>query len=285
VVHPARELWHRLEAIHAVLYFDDYPREVLRDAGMRGFWMGYFAARSAPMGPVNAPVVTATFFNFHPGMVQRAIPDAWSFSSCEQILEARRTSTVDTITRIVPDVVARAEQVTPVLEFVVDAAPDAGRPLFAANRAVDPGDDPVARLWQAATALREHRGDGHVAALTTLDVDGCEAHVLAAGWKGLAPEMIRAARGWSEDDWTDAVHRLRGRGWIGDDGDLTDKGRDARAQIEHHTDVLAWSAYRVLDDEADALLEGLRPLSDAVLDSGVISFPNPMGLPLSPEDP
>ena len=66
----------------------------------------------------------------------------------------------------------------------------------------------------------------------------------------LSPEMIRAARGWSEDDWSDAVHRLRGRGWIGDDGDLTDKGREARAQIEHHTDVLAWSAYRVLDDDA-----------------------------------
>jgi hypothetical protein len=49
--------------------------------------------------------------------------------------------------------------------------------------------------------------------------------------------------------------------------------------------VLAWSAYRVLDDDAEALLEDLRPFSDAVLDSGVITFPNPMGLPFSPEDP
>jgi hypothetical protein len=284
-VHRARELWHRLETVHAVLYFDDHPRQALADAGLRGFWMGYFAGRSAPMGEVGAPVVTATFFNFHPAMVQRAIPDAWTFASPERVLDARRTATVDTITRLLPDAVAHAERIAPELQYVVDAAPEAGRPLFAANRALDAGDDPVARLWQAATALREHRGDGHVAALTTLDLDGCEAHVLAAAWKGVPAEMIRAARGWSEDDWADAVERLRRRGWIGDDEQLTDKGRDVRDQIERHTDVLAWSAFRVLDDGGDELLEGLRPFSDAVLDSGVITFPNPMGLPFSPEDP
>jgi hypothetical protein len=284
-VHRARELWHRLESIHAVLYFDDQPRNALSEAGLRGFWMGYFAARSAPMGPVAAPVVTATFFNFNPMMIERAIPEAWTFSSPEQVLEVRRTSAVETLTRLVPDAAARAEEVAPMLEDLVGGSPEAGRPLFAANRGVDPGDDPVARLWQAATALREHRGDGHVAALTTLDLDGCEAHVLAAAWKGLPPELIQAARGWSEEDWAGAVHRLHRRGWMGEDGQLTDKGRAAREQIEHHTDVLAWSAYRLLDDEGDALLELLLPLSDAVLESGVINFPNPMGLPFSPEDP
>ena len=49
-------------------------RDALSEAGLRGFWMGYFAARSAPMGPVAAPVVTATFFNFNPMMVERALP-------------------------------------------------------------------------------------------------------------------------------------------------------------------------------------------------------------------
>ena len=284
-MHPARELWHRLEAVHAVLYFDDHPRQVLSDAGLRGFWMGYFAARSAPMGAVDAPVVTATFFNFHPSMVERAIPDAWTYASPEQVLDARRSAAVDTLTRLVPDAAEHAERIAPELQYVIDSTPDSGRPLFAANRALEPGDDPVARLWQAATSLREHRGDGHVAALTTLDLDGCEAHVLSAAWKGLPAEMIRATRGWSEDDWVGAVHRLSRRGWIGDDEQLTDKGREAREQIERLTDVLAWSAYRVLDDDGDDLLAALRPFSDAVLDSGVITFPNPMGLPLSPEDP
>ena len=98
----ARELWHRLEAVNAVLYFDDGPRQALAAAGFRGFWMGYFAARAAPMGPVAAPVVTATFFNFQPAMVDRAIPDAWSFGSPRGALDARRTSTAATLRRLLP---------------------------------------------------------------------------------------------------------------------------------------------------------------------------------------
>jgi hypothetical protein len=35
----------------------------------------------------------------------------------------------------------------------------------------------VTVLWQAATVLREHRGDGHVAALVVEGLDGCQAHV------------------------------------------------------------------------------------------------------------
>ncbi len=285
MVHRAREFWHRLETIHAVLYFDEEPRSALSDAGMRGFWMGYFGARSAPMGAVSAPVVTATFFNFHPRMVNRAIPDAWSCASPHAVLDARRVSTASTIYRLLPDAERLAEKVVNLLEFVVGAAPEAGRPLFAANRALDAGSDPVERLWQAATAMREHRGDGHVAALTSLDLDGCEAHVLAAAWKGIPGELIRAARGWSDDDWYSAVERLRARRWLDRDDDLTDRGRKLRIEIEDHTDALAWSAFRVLDDEGDALLDGLRPFSNTILDSGIITFPNPMGLPYSPIDP
>jgi hypothetical protein len=267
------------------LYFDDAPRAALSDAGLRGFWMGYFAARSAPMGAVNAPAVTATFFNFHPTMVYRAIPDAWSYASPDEVLDARRASTAETIYRVLPDAAKHAERVLPELEFVVGAAPEAGRPLFAANRAIDAGDDPVERLWQAATAMREHRGDGHVAALTALDLDGCEAHVLSAAWKGIPGELIRTARGWTDDDWDGAVQRLQARRWLGHDHDLTDRGRKLRTEIEDHTDALAWSAFRVLDDDGDALLDGLRPFSNTILDSGIITFPNPMGLPYSPQNP
>jgi hypothetical protein len=237
------------------------------------------------MGAVAAPVVMATFFNFHPDMVHRAIPDAWSFASPDAVLDARRVSTAETITRLVPDAAALAEPIVPVLEHLVAATPEAGRPLFAANRAVLAGDDPVARLWQAASALREHRGDGHVAALTSLDLDGCEVHVLSAAWKNIPPEVMRNGRGWSEDDWHGAVYRLHRRGWIDSAGELTDKGRAAREHIEQHTDALAWSAYRPLEENIDPLLESLQPFRDSILASGVITFPNPMGLPADPNDP
>ena len=37
----------------------------------------YFATRAAPLGPVSAPVVVATFFNFSPAAVSMWIPAVW----------------------------------------------------------------------------------------------------------------------------------------------------------------------------------------------------------------
>ncbi len=50
----ARRLWSRLEPIHVVTYFSPEARAELSAAGYKGFWMGYFAGRAAPMGPVGA---------------------------------------------------------------------------------------------------------------------------------------------------------------------------------------------------------------------------------------
>src|SRR5581483_10713913 len=281
----ARALWHRLELVHAVVYFDDTPRDAFTDAGLRGFWMGYFAGRSAPMGPVGAAVVTAAFFNFHPAMVRRALPDAWTFATPDAVLDARRTSTAAALRHIAPGTDDLAAALAPLLERAIASAPDAGRPLFAANRALEQPDDPVERLWLAATCLREHRGDGHVAALTSLGIDGCEAHVLSAAWKRLPPQMILDSRGWSEDDWAAATDRLRSRGWIDGDGVLTSQGREVREQIEAHTDVLAFAPYRVLGDDVSSVLDGLQPFAEAVVESGVVRFPNPMALPATPDAP
>ncbi|MFE7327812.1 hypothetical protein ACFU8W_22980 [Streptomyces sp. NPDC057565] len=40
------------------------------------FWMGYFAARTAPMGRAD-PGAAAALGVFAPGMVARALPAAW----------------------------------------------------------------------------------------------------------------------------------------------------------------------------------------------------------------
>src|SRR5580658_1263845 len=74
-----RRLWHRLEHLHAVTYFAPECREAHARAGLKGFWMGYFASRAAPLGPVGPGIVEALFFNFAPAMVRRAIPDAWDY--------------------------------------------------------------------------------------------------------------------------------------------------------------------------------------------------------------
>ncbi|MDP9167165.1 MAG: hypothetical protein M3O32_14065, partial [Actinomycetota bacterium] len=77
----ARRLFDRFEPIHALTYFAPEARQAFDRAGYRGFWMGYFANRSAPLGAVAPDVVTAIFNNFAPSHVARALPAAWDFAS------------------------------------------------------------------------------------------------------------------------------------------------------------------------------------------------------------
>jgi len=165
-----------------------------------------------------------------------------------------------------------------VLAEAVAGADGAGRPLFGANRDLGAPDDPVERLWQACTCLREHRGDGHVALLVGEGLDGCEANVLAAAVKGIPEEVIRESRGWSPDDWEAAGRRLTERGLFDETGALADDGLDLHRHIEHRTDGLAGRPYEVLGhDRVTGLLKTLGALAHAV--APVIHFPNPMGLP------
>lgn len=275
----ARELWRCIEPIHAVSYFAPECRRSFDAVGMRGFWMGYFAARAAPLGAVGPAVVSATFFNFHPAMVRRALPDAWDRATPTLIIEARRHGAAEALARLAPATPVVAPSVLPLLDRVIDGANGSGRALFNANRDLDRGDDPVGALWQACTCLREHRGDGHVAALTTADIDGCEALVLFALSEGIPDVVFRDSRGWSVEEWVAAGRRLEARGLVGADG-ITDRGSELRRSIEELTDDLADSSLAVLDDdERTALREGLRPLATAVLGAGTVPFPNPMGLP------
>src|SRR4051812_28836794 len=50
----------------------------------------YFAARAAPLGAASPELVIATFFNFSPRAVCRAIPGAWAKASPAQVLDAQR---------------------------------------------------------------------------------------------------------------------------------------------------------------------------------------------------
>ena len=276
----ARAVWRQLEPVHAVTYFAPECRAAFSEVGLRGFWMGYFAGRAAPLGAVGPAVVTAAFFNFHPDMVRRAIPDAWGFATPATIVAARTEAAANAIGRLVPDVRDRARSMLPTVRRVIDAGSPAGRPLFAANRDVAPPGDEVAAIWQAATTLREHRGDGHVAVLTEAGLDGCGVHVLFAATTGVEPEVLRSNRGWSTDDWDAAADRLRERGLLDPDGAATADGRRLHDEIEQRTDELAVQPFRVLaDDELEDLVRVARGLAGPIAGSGDIPFPNPIGLP------
>src|SRR5260370_13466549 len=85
----ARSMWTLFEPIHAVTYFAPEARSAFEEAGLRGFWRGYFAGRAAPLGAANAAVVTASFFNFAPAFVARAIPGVWELITPADALRVR----------------------------------------------------------------------------------------------------------------------------------------------------------------------------------------------------
>ena len=242
--------------------------------------MGYFASRAAALGPVPAEVVTATFYNFHPEKVGRAIPDAWDLSTPERVLAARLEVAQTALADVFGDAADLALEAADLAVTVAEAADISGRPLAAAHAAQERPDAPHLRLWWAATVLREHRGDGHVALLVTEGIDGCEAHVLkhAAG-EAPGPEQMALSRGWSENRWAEAEAALAERGLLSD-GTLTPDGIELREHIEARTDALALQPYRDAGPaRSERLLELLRPVARAILGRGEMPFPNPMGFP------
>jgi hypothetical protein len=256
---------------------------------LRSFWSGYFAARAAPLGPVGAALVTAAFYNFDPDMVAKAVPDCWDVVAPATLCRVRAIAAAEALAEIC-GVEARSALVgvLPLLRRAVAGCDGAGRVMAGANRHLWPviapalGTGGLAEAWQACTTLREHRGDGHVVALVTHRIDGIGALLLAAGTKGVPAEVLRDNRGWSEAEWEAATAALAGDGLLHTDGRATDAGRTVHAAVEELTDRLAEPAYVGLSDGALADLHGaLKACATDVVASGVLPFPNPMGLPRS----
>lgn len=275
----ARRLFDRFEPVHAVSYFTPEVRSALDGLGLRGFWMGYFAARSAPLGVVPAELVTAVFYNFAPERVAKALSAAWQLTDPERVLDCRGRSAVAALQRSgVTDDDATRTAAT-LLAKAARTAPLDGRPLYAANRALDWPDEPLAVLWHAATLLREHRGDGHVATLTAAGVNGRESNILHAAAGRVPREMIMRSRDYDDDQWAHHSGRLRRRGLLDADGELTRAGWELKNHIEDTTDALALSALDALDDhEVDRLFATLTPVTRTVVAAGDIPAATPMGL-------
>ncbi|MFI1739892.1 hypothetical protein [Streptomyces sioyaensis] len=276
----ARSLWLLTEPLHAVCYFDDHCRDMGKDLGLKGFWMGYFAARTAPMGALEPAAATAVLGVFAPGMVARALPAAWSVVSPAHVLDERGSRAARALRGIDPELEQRAAELLPPLQTIVDEAPGTARPLFAANRALCDHADPVERLWQLVTAVREFRGDAHLAVLADEGLDGCEALVLAAAAGRVPGDTMRQDRGWSEEEWAAAADRLRARDLVDARGDATEHGRTERERIEAATDRLAGRLLHSLPEaQTEAMLHSLEPVVRRILAAEVLPFPNPIGLP------
>jgi hypothetical protein len=281
VTGAARRLWTRAEALHALTYFAPEAHAAFAAAGLRGFWRGYFAGRAAPLGPTPAAVVTATFFGFHPHFVSRAIPSVWSLVTPDDSVAARLAGIDAALTRmgLEPGAPIPGGRATiAAVKQAVDRAPTAGRPIYAANVALPwPRDDRLA-LWHAATLLREHRGDGHVAALVAADLDPCAAHVLRIAADDLPLDSIQPYRGWSDEDWDEAAAGLAGRGLLDDGGRITPAGAHLRADVEAVTERAAAELVDRVDD-IETVIATFDGLATRVGAAGDVPYPNPIGVP------
>jgi Helix-turn-helix family len=279
----ARRLWALGEPYHALIYFADESRAAGEAAGLTGFWNGYFAFRAAPMGPVGPEVVTASFYNFAPAFVARRVPGVWDVVSPAAALEARLRGVDAAVRRILGEgwtASAEAEEAAELTRIAAEAVDLAGRPLAAANTAVAWPAEPHLVLWQALTTLREHRGEGHNAALLQREIGGAAAHVLASAAGRTDREWLMRARGWDEEAWAVAAAGLADREWIDADEQLTAEGTAMVAVVEADTDRLALDPWRALGDaRCDRLAELLAPLRRAVVAGGAWPTNNPIGAP------
>ncbi|MFF5976526.1 hypothetical protein ACFY7C_33985 [Streptomyces sp. NPDC012769] len=278
-----RQLWHLLEPLHALHY---YAPEAFEEASALGYdveerWPSYFAWRASALGPVGAERVASAFYSFSPDKVARYVPAAWEVAAPADVLAARLRA-VDRTYRahLGADVVASPAlaEAAALARRAAEAADTAGRPLAAAHAELPWSDVPHLALWQAATLLREHRGDGHLVALMAAGLDPVESLVSFAA-VGAAAEETFAGRGWSEEQWSAARDRLAARGLVRSDGTATDAGRALRAEVERRTDELAAAPWAALGAEAtERLADLLGGPWLAAIGSGLLPAENTLGI-------
>ena len=268
----ARRMFDLTEPIALVNFMSDEPNESMAALGFTGYWDGYFAGRSAPLGRVPAEVVDAAFYNFAPGEVARHIPKVWETTTPEAAHAAREQGCVAALRRILVDNVSTPglARAGVLLAQAAVSAPVEGRVMYAGLRSLPMPEEPVARLWYAANMLREHRGDGHIVALMSEQVGGLEAHVLCALDADIYPaETFGRIHHLPQDTLAALMDGLRDRGLVDASGHFTERGRATKDRVESLTDVLAEAPYDGLSPaELSELIATLEPITARLQETG-----------------
>ncbi len=230
---PARRLRDALEPIATQGWWSPQAGARLDALGV-DFLPGYVWGRAAALGSPTASVVAATFGVFEPGLIAAVYEAGSALVPREDILAAREDGGTASVAAVAdPDDCAAVAD--PLLAVLAELD-GLGRPLFSAWRSLPVPTSPAGRLWRAAELVREHRGDGHLAALVAAGLTAVEANVLTERWLGFGLGEYSATRGFGPPQLGAAVANLQARRWM-DGDDLTDRGRAARVRIEEVTDA------------------------------------------------
>lgn len=270
--------WAQLEALHDLTYFAKECRDAYKKLGVGDSWARYFGGRSAPMGRVNASVVTATFYSFAHRLIAPSIPSVWEVATPDQFIRARFEGFRATWERIMsastlaPSQAAHLRAAALAMRAAVTGS-QAGHVLYSANLEIQAPDDPVSQLFHAATLIREYRGDSHNNLLAAHRIDGCQAHILMVAIGAEDRESSQRSRGYTDDEWATGADTLIGRGYLDTQQNITPAGRSFRADLERATNQLMGQIFDVLSHRELSELAALTaPIAMAIHASG--SLPN-----------
>ncbi|MFB6949457.1 hypothetical protein ACFCXP_07510 [Streptomyces niveus] len=250
VPRAGRRCHNVVNPFHSTVYFSPDLGKEFSGVGVDDPSAVYLAGRGAAMGAVGPGVLTGAFYNFSYELVARHIPAVWEVASPETVLGARLRAADSTLRRVLGEEAVGSDEMAEAARLALratEACTRHARPLYAAHADLPVPEQPHLAYWHASTLLREHRGDGHLAALLSAGLDPVEALVShTATGKGMSPRWVLRTRGWARTDWDAAAGRLRERGLLDDAGELTGAGTALRAELEEHTDRLDSAPYEHL---------------------------------------
>ncbi len=261
----ARRLRDAVEPIATIGWWSE-AAAVRLDALGHDFFDGYVWGRAASLGAdVTDAIVVAAFGVFEPGLLAAVYRQGRAISSREAVLSARADGATAGLAAAAADVDrALVDDFGGGLLRALGDLDGVGRPLFSGLRQLPLPDDSYGRAWRAAELVREHRGDGHLAAAVSAGLDVVTMNVLTELWLGYPAGEYSATRGFSPERIEASVAGLRQRGWLDDRG-LTAEGRTARDAIEEATDRTQDALILALGDSIDTVIAAATAIGSAVV--------------------
>jgi len=245
---PARQLRDAFEPVSMHAVWSPLVHERMAARGL-DFFGTYVAGRASVMGEPSGAVVASAFAAFEPGMISGIYE------------QARQTLPLGDALTITLDATAESlRSVRNQLVDVVEQLDATGRPLFAGVASLERPADPYAALFQSCLALREHRGDAHVASYVHAGFRPVEMNMLTELWLGYPLGEYSGTRAWPEETTASALAALQERGLVESQA-LTAAGIAARDAIEASTDAMEQSVVDALGDDFAATVDQLAAWS------------------------
>jgi hypothetical protein len=261
----ARRLRDLVEPIAAGVYFAPEATEGYAAHGL-DYFQGYFCSRGACLGRAPWSVICAAFGAFKPSIVEQAVTGGWAKTGPDELLAARLAGAEAQLQRLLGDPGPAVAEATALLYELTDGVDPSGRMLYSGLSVQPRPTSAWGGLWHAADLVREHRGDGHIAAWIA-HVDSTEVTVLTELAWGIPPRSYVYTRGWSEADVDAACARLEARGLLAGT-ELTPAGRQLREDIERQTNQAERELLDRLGHRASELFATLQPWAKAIIAGG-----------------